>query len=258
MSTSLSLPAIELRQVSAGYDAEPVLHHVSFTVRAGERVAVLGANGAGKSTLFRIIVRLLPVKRGQVLIFGEPVEAARTEIAYLPQDVHPPARFPATVFDVVMMGRYRFLKRLRPPSPDDRRAVRRALEQVRLAHLADQPITVLSGGQRQRMFLARALAQEARILLLDEPFRGVDVGSQQVIQQTLEQLGAQGVTVLLATHNLALASLFDRVIILREGHVVGDGSPATLLTTERLMDIFDLVDVPETIPLREQGEEENR
>ncbi len=257
MNTNFTPPALELRQVSAGYDTKPVLHHISFTVSTGERVAVLGANGAGKSTLFRVIVRLLPVKRGKVLLFGEPVETARTEIAYLPQDVHLPARFPATVSDVVMMGRYRFLKRLHPPSPDDRRAVRQALELVRLAHLADQPITVLSGGQRQRMFLARALAQEARVLLLDEPFRGLDVGSQQVIQQTLETLSAQGAAVLLATHNLALASLFDRVIILREGHVVGDGPPATLLTAERLMDIFDLVDVPETIPLREQ-EEQNR
>lgn len=254
MTIESTPPAIELRQVSAGSNTRPVLHHVSFAVRAGERVALLGANGAGKSTLLKVIVRLLPLKRGTVYIFGEPLETARTEIAYLPQNAHLPERFPATVADVVMMGRYRFLKRLRPPAPQDRQAVHRALEQVRLAHLADRPAATLSGGQRQRLFLARALAQEAPILLLDEPFRGIDVGSQQVIIQALDALSAEGITIVLATHNLALASRFDRVIILREGHVVGDGPPHTLLTAERLMEIFDLIDVPESIALQEGGE----
>ncbi|MDQ7030603.1 MAG: metal ABC transporter ATP-binding protein [Ardenticatenia bacterium] len=246
MSAITTTLAVECLHVSAGYGTHPVLHQVTFRVAPGEQVAVLGANGAGKSTLLNVVAGVLPLTVGTVCLFGERADRARVSVAYLPQELHVPKRFPVTVFDVVMMGRYRFLRRLRPPARRDRQAVLAALERVHLGHVAARPITALSGGQRRRVFLARALAQEARILLLDEPLQGIDVGSQQVIMETLQRLREQTVTVLVATHSLSLAQQFDRVLFLRAGHLVGDGPPDVLLQPDHLAEIFEFLDDSES------------
>ncbi len=241
-------PAVELVQVSAGYGSRPVLHQVTFRLMPGEQVALLGANGAGKSTLLKVIAGVLAPAAGSVRLFGQSPDRAGARVAYLPQEVRVPERFPVTVFDAVMMGRYRFLRRLHPPAARDRQAVQEALDRVRLGHMAGRPIAALSGGQRQRAFLARALAQEAHVLLLDEPLQGIDVGSQQVIVQALDELRARSVTVVVATHSLGLASRFDRVLLLRAGHVAADGPPDVLLRPERLADVFEFLDAPNGAP----------
>src|SRR5512137_2598724 len=172
---------LELEHVSVSYNGHAVLHDISFQVPHGTRVAVVGPNGAGKSTLFKALVGLLPVRHGQIRIHGEPLGHHQDCVAYVPQRSDVDWRFPVTVRDVVMMGRYSHLGWFARPGCEDDEAVDAALEQVGLSGLARRSIGDLSGGQQQRAFLARSLAQHARLLLLDEPFAGLDTPSQRSI-----------------------------------------------------------------------------
>jgi manganese/iron transport system ATP-binding protein len=206
---------LELRGVSAGYDGTLVLDDVSFQVPHGARVAIVGPNGAGKSTLFKVLVGLLPVRRGEVLVHGLPLGAHQDCVAYVPQRNDIDWRFPVTVSDVVMMGRYGHLGWTKRPSKLDREIVVHSLAQLRIADLAKRSIGELSGGQQQRVFLARALAQEPHILLMDEPFTGVDASTQEATLELLDELHAQQVTVMISTHDLNLAAArFEQVLLL--------------------------------------------
>jgi ABC-type Mn2+/Zn2+ transport system ATPase subunit len=228
--------ALALTHISSGYGQGPdVLDDVSFSVMRGERVAVVGPNGAGKSTLFKVIVGLLPHRTGDVLVHGHSHHAGDCpSIGYVPQREAVDWRFPVSVMDVVLMGRVREIGWLRWPGRHDRRAAQEALEQVGLAHLASQPIADLSGGQQQRVFIARALAQRADVLLLDEPFSGVDLEAQAAIFEILDQLREQHVTVLISTHDLQSATTrFNRLLLLNR-RLVADGPAASVLTAERL------------------------
>jgi ABC-type Mn2+/Zn2+ transport system ATPase subunit len=229
--------ALALTHISSGYGGgPPALDDVSFSVRQGERVAVVGPNGAGKSTLFKVIVGLLPHRTGDVLVHGHSHHAGDCpSIGYVPQREAVDWRFPVSVMDVVLMGRVREIGWLRWPGRHDRRAAGEALEQVGLARLASQPIADLSGGQQQRVFIARALAQRADVLLLDEPFSGVDVEAQRAIFDILDYLrGEQQVTVLISTHDLQTATTrFDRLLLLNR-RLVADGPADSVLTAERL------------------------
>jgi ABC-type Mn2+/Zn2+ transport system ATPase subunit len=234
-STIAGEPArLELRGVSAGYDGKLILQDVSFQVPHGARVAVVGPNGAGKSTLFKVLVGLLPVRSGDVLIHGLPLGAHQECVAYVPQRNDIDWRFPVTVSDVVMMGRFGHLGRLQRASKHDREIVLHCLDQMRIANLAKRSIDELSGGQQQRVFLARALAQEPHILLMDEPFTGVDAATQETTLALLDDLQAQYVTTMISTHDLNLAAArFEQVLLLNH-HVVAYGAVSEVFTPQAL------------------------
>lgn len=206
--------AITLEDVTAGYNGHIVIEGVTASIQAGAQVAVVGPNGAGKSTLFKAIVGLLPLQRGHVCFGGEcPDPGGR--LAYVPQREMIDWSFPVSVSDVVMMGRFGRLGWFRNPGPSDRAIVMRSLEQVGMEKYARVQIGELSGGQQQRVFLARALAQEADIFLLDEPFTGVDATTQAAILAVLDELHREGKTVIVATHDLnSVARHFDSVLAL--------------------------------------------
>ncbi len=229
---------LELRAVTAGYDGAIVLDDVSFQVPHGARVAIVGPNGAGKSTLFKVLVGLLPVRRGEVLVHGLPLGAHRDCVAYVPQRNDIDWRFPVTVSDVVMMGRYGHLGWTKRASKLDREIVLHSLAQLRIADLAKRSIGELSGGQQQRVFLARALAQEPHILLMDEPFTGVDASTQEATLDLLDDLHAQQVTVMISTHDLNLAAArFEQVLLLNH-RVIAYGAVNAVFTPQTLGQAF--------------------
>jgi ABC-type Mn2+/Zn2+ transport system ATPase subunit len=229
---------LELRSATVYYGARAALDSVSFSIPHGAQVAVVGPNGAGKSTLFKALVGLVPLYGGEILIHGQPASDYREPVAYVPQREEVDWRFPVTVWDVVSMGRYgrgRWLKRL---SVSDREAIRCALESLGIGDLADRSIGELSGGQQQRVFLARALAQEPHVLLLDEPFTGVDVNTREATLQLLAGLRRLSVTVLVSTHDLDLAaSRFDQVVLLNS-RLICSGRPEQVFTQEHLQSAF--------------------
>jgi len=209
-----AVPALSLHHVTVRYRQHEALHDISATINVGEQVAIVGPNGAGKSTLLKVIAGLQPISSGTIRYFGVE-RIVPNEIAYVPQRLQIDWRFPVSVSDVVLMGRVGRIGLFRCPSRHDRLLVQRALERVGLAAFANRQIGQLSGGQQQRVFLARALAQEARLLLMDEPLVGLDIPSQDEIFRTLTTLRQEGVTVLTALHDLQQAArYFDRVMLL--------------------------------------------
>jgi len=229
---------LELREVSVYYGARLALDSVSLSVETGAQVAVVGPNGAGKSTLFRALVGLQPVRGGEILFDGRPPGEYRGPIAYVPQREEVDWRFPVSVGDVVAMGRYGRRGWLRKQSAADRQVVLDSLEHLGIVDLAPRPIGELSGGQQQRVFLARALAQEPQILLLDEPFTGVDMATREATLHLLAGLRARSVTVLVSTHDLDLAAgRFDQVALLN-GRLISAGRPAEVFTHEHMQAAF--------------------
>jgi ABC-type Mn2+/Zn2+ transport system ATPase subunit len=229
---------MDLVNVSVGYNGTTVLRDVTVQIPHGARVAVVGPNGAGKSTLFKALVGLLPLRSGQVFIHGRPLGSHLDCIAYVPQREDVDWRFPVTVADVVMMGRYGRLGWLKRPRPSDEAVVTRSLEHMAIAHLARHAIGELSGGQQQRVFLARALAQEPHILLMDEPFSGVDVATQEAALALLDRLKLDGVTAIVSTHDLTLAaSRFDYAMLLNR-RLVAFGPVAQVFTPYALTETF--------------------
>ena len=226
-------PILKVVDLTLRYESNVALQDVNFEVQAGERLAVVGPNGAGKSTLFKVIAGVLPPTAGQVHIYGQE-PGGHICIAYLTQRSQVDWSFPVTVKDVVLMGRIGQMGLFRQPGARDWEIVRRSLARVNLSDLADRQISQLSGGQQQRMFIARALAQQAELILMDEPFSGLDLTSQEDILQILNQLHASGVTVLVAMHDLQLASeQFDRILLLNH-RLIALGAPGDVLTAENL------------------------
>lgn len=231
---------LQVKQLDVAYNNSPTLalEKVSFEVPQGTRVAVVGPNGAGKSTLFKALVGLMPMERGEIFIHDVPFGSHQECVAYVPQREEVDWRFPVNVQDVVMMGRYGALGWLKRPGKQDREIVQRALMQMNITNLAQRSVGELSGGQQQRVFLARALAQEPHILLMDEPFTGVDVTTQEATLELLNQQQAQGVTLIVSTHDLNLAATrFDRVLLLNH-LVIAYGTPQQVFTTENLLRAF--------------------
>lgn len=229
---------LTVRELASGYNGHPALQRVSFDVYEGERIGIVGPNGAGKSTLFRALVGLLP-HQGAISIRGATCRASHTMIGYVPQHEGVDIGFPATVWDVVMMGRARQIGYILPPRRADRIAVREALERVDMWALRKRPIGALSGGQRRRVFVARALAQRAGVLLLDEPFSGVDAAAEADIFQVLDVLREEGIAVLLATHNLVQAAThYDKLMLLNAGRMIAFGAPQDVYTPENLSATF--------------------
>jgi manganese/iron transport system ATP-binding protein len=213
-----------------------------FRVRPGEAVAVIGPNGAGKSTMLRGILGLVPLVEGEMRL-GGGADSADGMIGFLPQSTEIDPDFPISLAQVVMQGRYRRLGLLRWPGRHDREVVRQALETVGLAGLAHRRFGELSGGQRQRGLLARALASEPRLLLLDEPFNGLDQPNREALIETLHALKAQGVAVIVSTHDLELARTVCDTALLVNGEQVGCGPVDEVLTLENVQQCFEGVEV---------------
>ena len=231
-----SEPRITVTDVAVERMGHRALSDVTFDIGKGTLVGVVGPNGAGKSTLFDAIAGILPIAQGTVDLHG--AEARDGALAYVPQRDSMNWLFPATVHDVVMMGRHCNIGWFRRAGKRDREVVRQCLERVGLWEQRTTQITGLSGGQRQRVFIARALAQEASIILLDEAFSGVDVGAQEGIVEVLQSLRDEGRIVLLATHDLTnLAERFDQVLCINR-HVCAWGPPAEAFTPEVLEELY--------------------
>ena len=230
--------ALVLSGVTAAYGREPVIEGVTGQVGAGGSLALIGPNGAGKSTLIKAVLGLVPLLSGTVEVLGLPPARARGRVAYVPQAETLDPTFPVSALQVVLMGRYRRIGWLRRPSAADREVACGALEQVGLAERADTRFGTLSGGQRQRVLMARAIAQEARLLLLDEPFTGVDTTSTDLLLDVLDGLRADGVAVVMATHDLSVAHLACGDACLLNRRQVAFGPIEEALTADRLRETY--------------------
>jgi zinc transport system ATP-binding protein len=221
-------PALALYDGRVALGASVVLDGIDFCVHEGEFVALLGPNGSGKTTLVRALLGIVPLVRGSIEIFGVPLERfhAWERIGYVPQRVTAATGVPATVFEVVLSGRVARSPALGSFRRPDRDAAGRALESVGLAHLAGRPVATLSGGQQQRVLIARALAGEPDVLVLDEPVSSADLQSQHGFSETLGALDRAGRSVLVVTHSLGpMKPLVERAVVLGHGRVVYDGAP---------------------------------
>ncbi len=230
-------PIVDLRGVTAKYNGHPALEDITLQLARGEKIAVLGPNGAGKSTLFKVLAGLLEPVCGDVKIFGHGPRGHFC-IAYVVQRSAVDWSFPLTVYDVVMMGRTREIGLFHRAKRKDHDFVRQCLDLVGIGELANRRINELSGGQQQRMFIARALAQEAALMLMDEPFNGLDMTTQRGLLALIAELARRRVTVMVATHDLNIAAEhFDRVMLLNH-KLVGIGKPAELFTPEKIIEAF--------------------
>jgi manganese/zinc/iron transport system ATP- binding protein len=223
-------PALELRRLTVSYDSRPVLWDVDAAFPVGALSAIVGPNGAGKSTLLRAALGLVPADAGQSLIEGRPARAALDRVAYVPQRESIDWDFPITVREVVEMGRYASVGWFRRVPRSERAFVDECLERVGMVPFVDRQIGSLSGGQRQRVFIARALAQRAPLMLLDEPFAGIDPIAVSDIQQLVRHLTARGIGVLITDHNVReTLGLIDRAYILHAGQVLTHGPAAEIV-----------------------------
>lgn len=230
-------PILQAQDLNMSYESGPALEHLSFELQKGERLAVVGPNGAGKSTLFKVIAGVLSPSSGKVHVYGhEP--GGHICIAYVPQRSQVDWNFPVNVSEVVMMGRIGKLRLFRHPRARDWEIVQQALEVVGMERHSKRQISELSGGQQQRVFIARALAQEAELILMDEPLTGLDLNSQEDIFQTLDGLRQREVTVLVAMHDLQMAAeRFDRVMLLNV-QIVDMGTPEEVFTSQNLVKAY--------------------
>ena len=219
---------VVLREGAVAIDGRPVLRGLDLTIRSGDFLALMGANGSGKSTLVRAITGLLPLTGGTLELYGTPIADFDDwcRLGYVPQRAGAGSGVPASVWEIVASGRLGRRRLFRPLSKHDRVAIADALEVVGLAHRARDGISRLSGGQQQRVLIARALAGEPEMLLLDEPTAGVDLANQRALAASLHELGSRGSTIVLVAHELGpLAPLVSRAVVMRDGRIVRDGAP---------------------------------
>lgn len=236
MATNPVPDAITISALTVRYGPTTALERIDYELAAGELCGLIGVNGSGKSTLFKSIMGLQAPSSGSVRLFGHSPTAARKLglLSYVPQSEAVDWTFPVSVREVVMMGRYGYMGRTRRPSQQDKAAVADALERVDLTELAHRQIGELSGGQKKRAFVARGIAQGARLMLLDEPFAGVDVGSEQLITEQLRTLNNAGTTILISTHDLAQVPRLCSSALLLHRRVLASGVPAAVLTDANL------------------------
>ena len=233
---------LAVNDITVAYrNGHTALRHASFSIPRGTITALVGVNGSGKSTLFKAIMGFVPLTSGSVEILGLAGKAAlkRNLVAYVPQSEDVDWNFPVLVEDVVMMGRYGHMNMLRIPSKTDHDMVTSALHRVSMLDFRKRQIGELSGGQKKRVFLARALAQEGQVILLDEPFTGVDVTTEEAIIALLAALRDEGKVMLVSTHNLGSVPEFcDRTVLVKAGTVLAHGPTAEIFTRENLEDTF--------------------
>ncbi len=230
---------LEIQDLTVAYNRVPAVHHISLSIPCGHSVALLGPNGGGKTTLLKALAGLLPLETGTVRFHGHKMRGTGCEIAYLPQRENVDWDFPVTVRGLVEMGCYKRLGWWRSFGDEEQKNVSGALTAMELQDLAERQINALSGGQQQRVFLARSLAQQAHVFLLDEPFAGLDRPSQETLAKTLRELAAAGNLVIASSHDLQNAPyLFDKILLLN-GELVAFGETAAVFNKENLQRTFE-------------------
>jgi iron complex transport system ATP-binding protein len=243
---------LELRDLAFGYGPRTVGRGITLTLRPGEVLALLGPNGAGKTTLFQTMLGLLPPQQGAVLFDGARLDGLTVSerarrIAHVPQ-AHA-ALFPFAVLDVVLMGRAAQVAPFSAPGRKDREMAAAALDRLGLTHLSDRPYTEISGGERQMALIARALVQEPKVLVMDEPTASLDYGNQMRVLSHVRKLAAEGMAIVLSTHNPDhVFMVADRVALLHEGVLAGLGSPVEVLTAQRVKQIYNIDVVMGVLP----------
>jgi manganese/zinc/iron transport system ATP- binding protein len=234
MINQVPSPVLEVHDLTVSYDQSPVLWNVDLTLPSGKLIGILGPNGAGKSTLIKSIMGLVKPTSGYVKIFDKTLEEVRNKISYVPQRESVDWNFPASVLDVVMMGTYGKLGLFRRPGKKEKEIAQRSLDQVGMTSFVNRQISELSGGQQQRVFIARALAQEADLYLMDEPFAGVDMATETAIFQLLQEMTSSGKTILVVHHDIHSAMNYFDWIIMLNLHLVGSGPTDQVMTEELL------------------------
>jgi manganese/zinc/iron transport system ATP- binding protein len=231
-------PPLEIHDMTVAYHRKPVLWDIDLIVPEGQLVAIVGPNGAGKSTLIKAVLGLLPIASGKIEIYGKPYEQQRHLVGYVPQRETVDWDFPVSALDVVTMGTYGRLGWFRRPGAKEKRTAQECLAQVDMAAFAGRQIRQLSGGQQQRVFLARALAQDAQIYFMDEPFAGVDAATEQAIVGLLQELRSRGKTVIVVHHELqTVRDYFDYVILLNM-RLIAAGTVSETFTTKNLQTTY--------------------
>lgn len=234
MITHVESPVLEIHDLTVSYDQSPVLWNVDLSLPAGKLIGILGPNGAGKSTLIKAIMGLVPTTGGYIKIFDRELNDVRSRISYVPQRESVDWNFPASVLDVVMMGTYGKLGLFRRPGKKEKKIAMDCLEKVGMQAFVDRQISELSGGQQQRVFIARALAQEADLYLMDEPFAGVDMATEIAIFQLLQEMTAAGKTVIVVHHDIHSAMNYFDWIIMLNLHLVASGPKSEVVTEDLL------------------------
>lgn len=224
------MESISVKGLSVSYDRKRVLSNIHLSIESGNIYGVVGPNGAGKSTLFKSILELIEPNSGQIEVLGTDIEKVRKKVAYVPQKDEVDWTFPATVMDIVLQGRYPHKKILQSLNKEDRAIARSALKDLEIEDLEDRQIGQLSGGQQQRVFIARALTQEAELFLLDEPFVGVDMLTEERIITILKRLASEGKTLLVVHHDLATVEKYFNKVILLNQRLIAYGDTQTTFT----------------------------
>ncbi|MFW6313519.1 MAG: metal ABC transporter ATP-binding protein [Spirochaetota bacterium] len=237
---SATQPALVVSDVSFRYRAHDVdaLQNVSISVEPGERIALVGPNGSGKSTFLKLIIGLEPLQTGTIAVYGNQATACRHRVSIVPQRSTVDWRFPVTVRQVVLMGRYVHLGWMRRPKKSDHEIVDHALERMQITDLAERQVGELSGGQQQRVMLARTLAHDADLLLLDEPLNHVDLTTQELMFHTIEDLCSEGKTAIVSTHDLGILNVhFSRALFL-DKRIIADGPVSEVLKPETIAQAY--------------------
>lgn len=229
----MSKVKIDIKNIAVAYDVEPVIWDVNFGIEEGKLTAIVGPNGAGKSTIFKTILGILKPLTGEVVINNN-----NSSFSYVPQNNSIDWDFPATVFDVVLMGRYQHLGLFKRPSKKDKEIAERAIEKVKLTEFRNRQINDLSGGQKQRVFLARALAQETELYLLDEPFQGVDAYSEKTIVNILQELVSGGKTIVVVHHDLQTIEEYFNNVVLINKNIIASGDVKDVFTEENIKETY--------------------
>lgn len=231
-------PILEVHDLTVSYNKKPVLWGIDFTIPKGVMVGIIGPNGAGKSTLIKTIMGLIPISSGFVKIFEEAIDKVRLRVSYVPQRESVDWDFPTNAIDIVLMGRYHKIGLFKSPRKADIDAAMEALEQVKMTEFAQRQISQLSGGQQQRVFLARAIAQDADIYFMDEPFAGVDAATEQTIIELLQKMVQKGKTVIVVHHDLQSVKKYFDWLLLLNMHLVASGPTKNVFTDELLQKTY--------------------
>jgi manganese/iron transport system ATP-binding protein len=235
---------LQVQHLSVNYRHVKALQEITFNLPEGTLVGLLGPNGAGKSTLIKALLGLIPIQEGQVLYRNAPLSQQRRQVAYVPQRSQIDWDYPTTVWHVVMLARTVHAGWFRSPNRQSREIVKESLQRVNLFHLRDRPIGALSGGQQQRVFLARAIAQQANLLLLDEPLAAVDKKTEALIFQIYDELKAEGKTLLISCHQWGgILNHYDELLLLNQ-RLIAHGSPGEVMTPSNIEQAYDIAPRP--------------
>lgn len=234
MIQQVERPILEVHDLSVRYNNKTALWNIDFTLPSGVLAGVIGPNGAGKSTLIKAIMGLVHIHSGYVKLFGETLNKVKQRVAYVPQKEEVNWEFPITVKEVVEMGRFPYLGLFKKLTPQDSEIVHNAMERLGIAPLAKRQVSELSGGQQQRVFLARALAQDADIYFMDEPFTGIDIATEHAIVALLKEMKSQGKTIVVVHHDLYSAYEYFDWVVLLNGHLVASAPTEKAFTPELL------------------------